>query len=168
MTATTRPARIRIGLTLLTLALIASVLGATHAAQQELTGGHGIDLGLLHLRLTYNPGVAFSLGAGLPAWIVLILTGLVTAGVAVYAWRNAPSTPLPGRIGLAAVLAGAASNLLDRVSDGVVTDYFHTGWFPTFNLADTLITLGAALLILTTMRRPAAASPTRKRTADRP
>lgn len=35
---------------------------------------------------------------------------------------------------------------------GVVTDYFHSGWFPTFNLADTAIVTGAGLLVLTTAR----------------
>jgi signal peptidase II len=61
---------------------------------------------------------------------------------------------LTGHVGLAAILAGALANLIDRAADGVVTDYLHTGWFPTFNLADTLITLGAALLVLVTLRNP--------------
>ncbi len=38
---------------------------------------------------------------------------------------------------------GAAANLVDRAADGVVTDYLHSSWWPTFNLADTFIVLGA-------------------------
>lgn len=70
--------------------------------------------------------------------------------------RGAPGCahPLTGHVDLAAILAGALANLIDRAADGVVTDYLHTGWIPTFNLADTLITLGAALLVLATLRNP--------------
>ena len=53
---------------------------------------------------------------------------------------------LLARIALAALLTGALANLADRASDGVVTDYLHTGWWPTFNLADTLIVIGGVLL----------------------
>lgn len=38
-------------------------------------------------------------------------------------------------------------------ADGVVTDYLHTGWFPTFNLADVFITVGAAALVLGGVRK---------------
>ena len=58
-----------------------------------------------------------------------------------------------GAVGFAAVLAGALSNLADRATDGVVTDYFHTGWYPTFNLPDVLITIGAVLILLSTLRQ---------------
>ncbi|WP_413617344.1 signal peptidase II (plasmid) [Gordonia rubripertincta] len=60
---------------------------------------------------------------------------------------------LAGRIGFAAVLGGALTNLIDRAADGVVTDYFHTGWFPTFNLADTFITIGVVLIVLDVLRQ---------------
>ena len=36
--------------------------------------------------------------------------------------------------------------------DGAVTAYLYTGWWPTFNLADTFITVGAALVVITTLR----------------
>ncbi|GAA3573875.1 hypothetical protein GCM10022222_67800 [Amycolatopsis ultiminotia] len=155
-----QPTRARIGFAVTAVSLVAIVVAMTHVAGTALADGRSVDLGLLQLRLTFNPGVAFSLGAGLPTWVVLAATALITAGVGFYAWRSAPGTPVPGRIGLAAVLAGALSNLLDRAFNGVVTDYLHTGWFPTFNLADTLITIGAALLILTTLRQPNAPNTT--------
>ena len=56
--------------------------------------------------------------------------------------------------GLAVLLGGAVGNLLDRSLDGVVTDYLHTGWWPTFNLADVAILTGAGLLLLGTLRQP--------------
>ncbi|EHY87418.1 MULTISPECIES: signal peptidase II [Saccharomonospora] len=130
----------------------------THA----LADGHSIDLGLLQLRLAYNPGVAFSLGATLPSWIVLTATALITAGLAVFAWRTAPTANLATRLGLATMLAGAVANLADRGIDGVVTDYLHTGWWPTFNLADALIIGGAALLILAALHTTPASTPKRR------
>ncbi|MGW5721467.1 signal peptidase II [Amycolatopsis sp. NPDC003865] len=122
--------------------------------------GRVISLGLIDLRLAFNPGVAFSLGAGMPSWIVLTITGLISAGVAVFAWREAPKIPLAGSLGLAAVLGGALGNVIDRAGDGVVTDYLHTGWWPTFNLADVFIICGAGLLLLATafQHRPAGQS----------
>ena len=112
-----------------------------------------IPAGPVDLRLAYNPGVAFSVGAGAPTWLVLTVTALVTAAVAVVAWRTA-AAPTRGRLAaFALVLGGAVANLADRAGDGVVTDYLHSGWFPTFNLADTAIVTGAALLVLTALRR---------------
>lgn len=159
MTQAARAARTRLGLVLTTLPLVAGVVTVTEAAERRLTGGRIVDLGILRLRLIHNPGVAFSLGASLPTWSVLAVTGLITVGLAVYAWRSVPVLGVPGQAGLAAVLAGAMSNVVDRASDGVVTDYLHTGWFPTFNLADILVTIGTVLLVLTVLRPDGAADP---------
>ena len=52
------------------------------------------------------------------------------------------------------MLGGAVANFIDRATDGVVTDYLHTGWFPTFNLADVFITGGAVVLIVATLAAP--------------
>ncbi|MBP2371441.1 signal peptidase II [Pseudonocardia parietis] len=138
------------------LILTAADLALKTLAEHQLTSTPGPRLlGLIELRLTYNTGMAFSLGAALPHGIIVAGTGLLTAAVAAYTWRTAPTTPLAGRIGQAGVLGGALANLIDRGRDGKVTDYLHTGWWPTFNLADAVIVCGAALLVLTTVRQPA-------------
>lgn len=122
-------------------------------AAQALPGRGTVDLpGPLDLRLLFNPGAAFGLGAALPAAAVIVGTGLLVVAVAVYAWHAAPTLATTGRVGLALVLGGAAANLIDRMVDGVVTDYLHTGWWPTFNLADIAIVTGAGLLLLATLR----------------
>ena len=110
------------------------------------------DLGVLSLQLGYNTGAAFSLGAGLPRGVIIVVTGLITAGVAVFAWRSAVSASAVVLAGLASVLGGAAANLADRARDGRVTDYLHTGWFPTFNLADVAICAGVTLWVLQSSR----------------
>lgn len=44
------------------------------------------------------------------------------------------------------MIGGAVANLVDRARDGVVTDYLHTGWWPTFNLADTFLVTGFSVI----------------------
>ena len=104
----------------------------------------GIDLpGPLDLQLAYNRGVAFSLFEGLPAAVTITVTGVLTVVLAAGAWREFfPLLPA----GL--ILGGALANLLDRLGDGKVVDLLHTGWWPTFNLADAFITVGCAALLL--------------------
>ena len=154
----TTPARVvcrhrdRAELAVLVLVLVTSALAAKAVAEAALADGHSIELGVVQLQLSSNSGVAFSLGAGLPRWVILAVTGLVTLVLAGYAWRTAPTTSAAGRVGLAAILAGAIANVADRTGDGAVTDYLHTGWWPTFNLADTFITVGAPLVVITTLR----------------
>ncbi|MEV4127523.1 signal peptidase II [Nocardia sp. NPDC049707] len=128
-------------------ALTAVALIADLLARQQLSGGNGVDLGVLQLRLAYNSGVAFSVGDQLPAPVILAVTGAVTVGIAVFAWRSAPISRTIQVVGLAAIVAGATANVIDRIHDAKVTDYFHTGWWPTFNLADTYITCGVVLVI---------------------
>lgn len=140
--------RVRLVLVALTGALAALDLGLKAWAERGLAAGQVVDLGVIQLRLAFNSGVAFSLGDTLPAGVLLTLTGLLIVGIAVYAWRTTRTGTLPVRLALAAVLAGAVANFADRAPDGAVTDYLHTGWFPTFNGADVLITLGAATLVL--------------------
>lgn len=127
--------------------LVASVDLAVKAWAQESLRAGGIAMGLVDLRLAYNPGVAFSLGAAAPGWLVVAVTAAVTTAVAVFAWRTAARGARTQRTALALVVGGAVANLVDRAADGVVTDYLHSGWWPTFNLADTAIVCGAVLLV---------------------
>nr|WP_245541673.1 signal peptidase II [Sporichthya polymorpha] len=123
-------------------------------AERDLSDGQAVDLALIELRLVFNPGVAFGLGSALPSALVLAVTGTIVAGLAVFVWRT-PGTGAPvTAFALVVVLAGAVSNLADRAADGVVTDYLHTGWFPTFNGADVLITVGGFALVLGSLRAP--------------
>ena len=136
-------------------ALVAVLAGLDLAikawAERRLAGGRSIELGVVDLQLGFNPGVAFGLGDTLPPGVVLGVTGALIAGLAVLVWRaSPPSTAV--RFSLAAVLAGAGGNFADRAVDGLVTDYLHTGWFPTFNGADVLITAGAVALGLASLR----------------
>lgn len=136
-------------------AMVAGVdLTAKAWAQSALASG-GIGEGVVSLRLTYNSGVAFGLGTVLPAGVVVAFTAALTAAIAVLAWRTAAHGRTGQLVALALLLGGALANVIDRAGDGVVTDYLHTGWWPTFNLADVAVVTGALLLALTSVREPA-------------
>lgn len=139
-------------LTMGVLGLVVASVAAGRAAERALADGGQVELALLQLRLTYNTGAAFSLGAGLPDGVILVVTAVISAAIAIYTWRIAPGASWTTRLGLVAVLAGAVSNLIDRADDGAVIDYLHTGWWPTFNLPDTLITVGGGVLVLAAVR----------------
>lgn len=89
--------------------------------------------------------------AWLHDWGLVAITAAVIAFVLYLWWTNAPDRVF-ARYGFALVIGGALGNLIDRVMHGYVVDYilFHlpTWSFAVFNLADTFITIGAALIIL--------------------
>lgn len=128
--------------------LVAVVDLSVKAWAQRSLPSSGVSMGLVDLQLAYNPGVAFSVGAGAPGWLVVAVTAAVTTAVAVFAWRTGARGGRAQQAALALVLGGAVANLVDRAGDGVVTDYLHSGWWPTFNLADTAIVCGAVLLVV--------------------
>ncbi len=105
-----------------------------------------------NLVLVFNKGAAFSLFAQAPGWQTPLLTVFAlaaAAAVSVFILRN-PRKKL-FCLGLALILGGALGNLIDRLRFGQVVDFvdLHAfGWhWPAFNVADSAITLGAALLI---------------------
>jgi signal peptidase II len=115
--------------------------------------------GILNLVHTSNPGVAFGLFADSQApWRapLLILFSIVVIGMIIWMlWTRRAGGPM-GSYGLALILGGAAGNVVDRVFHRSVTDFidFHLGayhWY-TFNVADTAIVIGAALVILELLR----------------
>ncbi len=114
--------------------------------------------GVINIVHAENPGAAFGvLSEGHPALRAIVLVGISTTVLAFIArilWSaprpTAPEPPLL-RVSLALVFAGALGNLIDRVWRGTVTDFVQvfigSYEFPAFNVADSAITMGAALLI---------------------
>lgn len=120
-----------------------------------MADGRVLDYGIINLRLAYNTGVAFSLGATLSPWIVVAATAVIVTALAVFLYRAAPGFNRIARAGAVLLLGGALGNLVDRMDGAGVVDYLHTGWFPTFNLADVFVTGGVVLLVLGSFRTPA-------------
>lgn len=104
-----------------------------------------------NLVLGSNRGVTFGMlsGLALPPWTLALLAVVVGGGLLVWLFRT-DSWLASGGLGL--VIGGALSNALDRYGYGAVTDFldFHlAGWhWPAFNLADTGIVCGVAVLLL--------------------
>jgi len=108
----------------------------------------------LALTKAYNTGAAFSFLGEASGWQRWFFSGLAVAVCGILlAWlRRLPATEWRTALALALILGGAAGNLVDRVIYGHVIDfidvYYQTWHWPTFNVADSAITLGAALLLL--------------------
>jgi signal peptidase II len=109
------------------------------------------------LILTYNSGAAFSFLATASGWQRWLLAGIaITATIVIVVLLRRGGSALYST-GLALILGGALGNLYDRLALGKVVDFllFHyAGWaYPAFNVADSAITVGAALIILDSFRR---------------
>jgi signal peptidase II len=93
-----------------------------------------------------NSGIAFGLFAESTS-IVILLTALAVTWMLAFFARSGQRHPvLP--IALGFVLGGSLANLLDRVRLGHVTDFLDLRWWPAFNLADTFIVVGVAILFV--------------------
>lgn len=113
-------------------------------------------LSIVHVR---NPGAAFGLLAGAASpWREVSLVAVSAAAVVGFAWmlHRMPRNAVAERAATAAVIGGALGNLYDRLVYGEVVDfvdvYFGTWHWPAFNVADSAITVGIAVLILQAFR----------------
>lgn len=120
------------------LSLLAMWLGDTMLSERIAVLGSFAGLTLSH-----NPGIAF--GIRLPDVFQEFLIIAALGWMTVLAIRSS-TTPLH-RIGFGCIVGGALGNLIDRLIDGVVTDYFQVGTFPVFNVADSFITIGVLFLL---------------------
>jgi signal peptidase II len=144
------------------LAVAAVIVAADQATkalvQASLAPGQRIPvIPFADLVLVFNTGAAFSFLAGAGGWQRTFFIVVAGAAIALIGWLLVRH---PGErlfcAGLALVLGGAIGNLWDRIELGHVVDFvlLHAGgWhFPAFNVADSAITVGAALLILDGLR----------------
>ena len=112
-------------------------------------------LPVLDLMRLHNEGAAFSFlgdASGWQRWLFTSLGIAVSAGILVWLRRLPASGAHLLAAGLSLVLGGALGNVIDRVVWGHVIDFirvhYEQWYFPAFNVADSAITVGAALLIL--------------------
>jgi signal peptidase II len=104
-----------------------------------------------NLSLGFNTGASFGMMGGVMAGkplLMAVLTGALTLAFAVMAFRAQHALE---RAGFALVVGGALGNIIDRVRQGAVTDFLDLYWrdwhWPTFNVADIAITIGAVLIL---------------------
>ena len=140
------------------LAIMIADLSSKDAMVSFLTGsGDRVELlPFLDLRLGYNRGISFGLlgsyGDWMP-WVLALVAFLVSAYLATLLRR---ATNKRDAIWIGLIIGGALGNAIDRLMDGVVTDFLDVHVFgihwPTFNGADMAIILGVAILLLRSIR----------------
>ena len=113
----------------------------------------------------HNTGAAFNFLAGASGWQrwFFVVLGVVVSGFIVWMIRSHPQQKL-FCFAVTMIMGGALGNVLDRLQHGYVVDFlqfrfailepiFHGGYFPSFNVADSAITLGATCLIVDELLR---------------
>ena len=147
-----RAAARRVGVMLAIAAVVVAADQVTKSLAVSRLAGRSVHvIGPFAFELSYNTGVAFSIGTGLSLPIVII----VVIAVVLVAWfgRTVPSTS--AAVGVGMILGGAIGNLADRIfrgHHGAVVDFVYSGFWPTFNLADASIVCGCAVVALALWR----------------
>lgn len=108
--------------------------------------------GVFHLTLVKNPGAAFGMLAN-QRTLFLVITGVVIVAVLYYSRLVGPEQTLL-QVSLGLQMAGAAGNLIDRATSGLVVDFLDVRIWPVFNVADSAVVVGTGLLILALLRTP--------------
>lgn len=135
-----------------------------HIVSSQLPlGDRTATIGPFSIHYVQNSGIAFGLFAGATPFIVLLSAVALSWMLVFFARSGARHPVLPVALGL--LVGGSASNLLDRLRLGHVTDFLDVRYWPAFNLADTFIVMGVMLLLGTLMageraprRRPGAST----------
>jgi signal peptidase II len=102
-------------------------------------------LGPLDIHHVQNTGIAFGLFGGATALVVLFTSAAIGWMLVFFARSGSRHALIPVALGF--LIGGSASNLVDRVRLGHVTDFLDLGFWPAFNLADSFICIGVALLV---------------------
>ena len=141
---------------LIWIALMVFVLdqGSKLAAVRHLTRESIEVAPFLNLALAYNSGAAFGFLHDASGWqnMFFVVVAIIVTFVIIGMIRRLGANDVQVAVALMLILGGAAGNVLDRLRLGYVIDFidvYYGSWhWPTFNIADSGITLGAILLIL--------------------
>ena len=135
------------------LALAVFVLdqGLKSVVEASIRAGESIPVipGFLSITHVRNDGAAFGILGG--SQLVLLAGSAAAVTVVLWMLLSGPTSGMT-TYGGGLILGGAAGNLLDRLTAGEVTDYVHFSFWYVFNAADAAITVGVALLLLSTFR----------------
>jgi signal peptidase II len=104
---------------------------------------------LLFLTVTRNAGAAFGVFQNFTLGF-LAISAVIMAGILIYYWF-VPTGDWTARLGLSLVFGGAISNAYDRALKGSVIDFIQVPHWPVFNVADSAVTVGVAILLVGTL-----------------
>lgn len=150
----------------ITLAVVVADQVTKYFALKHLMRSEIAIAPFLNFALAFNTGAAFSFLSDAGGWQNLFFVGVaaVVSIIILFMIRRLGANDLQVAVALMLVLGGAIGNVIDRVRYGYVVDFidvYYRNWhWPTFNIADSAITIGAILLIMDalgiTFRRRAA------------
>jgi signal peptidase II len=153
-------------LAMICLAVLALDLATKRAVTVMLEGEPAVRvLPFLTIDHTTNQGVAFGLLAG--DFFPLIVVGNLLGVAAILAYVSIDRRPVLAGVAGGLLLGGSLGNMAERLTLGHVTDFLRFPYYPTFNVADVCIFVGAALVLVSLLRmgsggeKPAASSPLR-------
>lgn len=140
---------------ILCLAIVAALVLADRVSKNFFTAtlgmGESIPVvrNIFHFTLVYNTGIAFGLfkNQGF-IFIVVPLIAAMLIGFNIYYYRNNHDIPLLYVVAFSLIFGGAVGNLIDRVLYGHVIDFIDFRIWPVFNLADSAITIGTAIILI--------------------
>ena len=163
---------VRFGLAVAAVVLIADVISKWVILDHVMQPPRTIEVtGFFNLVMVWNPGVSFGLFGGsgeVGRWVLSVLALAISAFL--LNWLRQLDRRLPA-LAIGMVIGGAIGNVIDRVRFGAVADFldFHAlGYhWPAFNIADSAITVGVALLVIDQLfgRQSAADGDDKDRTA---
>jgi signal peptidase II len=135
------------------LVIIDQATKALVAQRVPLFGSVSVIPGFFKIAPIHNKGAIFGLFSqtrGTAVTTLLTAAQLLAFGLVIYYFLKTPAAQKFTKIGLTLILAGAVGNLIDRLARGYVLDFveWHVKRFywPTFNVADSCITIGALVL----------------------
>lgn len=138
----------------ITLAVVVADQVTKYYALKHLMRSEMAITPFLNFALAFNTGAAFSFLSDAGGWQNFFFVGVaaVVSIIILFMIRRLGANDLQVAIALTLVLGGAIGNVIDRVRYGYVVDfidvYYRTWHWPTFNIADSAITIGAILLIM--------------------
>ena len=115
---------------------------------------------LVRFGLVFNKGAAFSsrpqdLAPFLPPWLFFLLISVIATIVLLWFYKSIDKRDWMSRLGVVMILGGAVGNFIDRMRLQMVVDFIDCDFpdfimtrFPTFNVADSFVTVGVAVVIL--------------------
>jgi signal peptidase II len=102
-------------------------------------------VGPLSIHHVQNSGIAFGLFASATVVVTIVTSIAIIWMLAFFARSGSRHPVLPAALGL--LIGGSLSNLVDRIRLHHVTDFIDLNWWPAFNLADSFIVVGVAILL---------------------
>jgi signal peptidase II len=149
------------GLATVAIAAIVADQVTKHVVTKTLALDESVHVvGPLSIHHVQNSGIAFGLFSSATA-VVTVVTGIAVVWMLVFFARSGSRHPvLPAALGL--LIGGSMSNLVDRVRLHHVTDFIDLKWWPAFNLADSFIVVGVAILLTALVAADRAPRPPRR------